>query len=166
MATNLKQFDSLGGFSINQTTIVDEARNAKELNTLEIKNSFYSDSRIKHFVLRGINTATLQLDTVGSTIPLDSSTVNFITGHFLATNESGTVYTGKIESSVFCNSNGAVSVQSSMLTIIKHDVPSSESWDIVTFSATNRFSYNTVRTGTLQTIKWVVSTQVVSITWA
>jgi hypothetical protein len=166
MATNLKEFDSLGGFSIDQTSVIDKDRNAKDLNTLEIKNSFYSDSKIKHYILRGLNTATLQLDDVGTTIPLDNSTVNFITGNFLAVNEGGVVYSGKIESSVTCNSIGAVSVLSSMLTIIKHDVPVGESWDIDTFSATNRFSYSVVRTGTIQTIKWVVSTQVVSIAWS
>jgi hypothetical protein len=166
MATNLKEFDSLGGFSIDQVSIVDKDRNAKDLNTLEIKNSFYSDSNTTQYILRGINTATLQLDDVGTTIPLDDSTINFITGHFLAANPSGVVYTGKIESSVLCGSGGSTTVQSSMLTIIKHDVPTGESWEIDTFSAANRFSYNVVRTGTTQTIKWVVSTQVVSIAWA
>jgi len=166
MATNLKEFDSLGGFSIDQVSVIDEDRNAKDLNTLEIKNSFYSDSKITQYILRGINTATLQLDDVGTTIPLENSTINFITGHFLAVNPSGVVYTGKIESSVLCGSSGTTTVQSSMLTIIKHDVPTGEAWEIDTFSASNRFSYNVVRTGTTETIKWVVSTQVVSIAWA
>ena len=151
---------------IDQVSIVDKDRNAKDLNTLEIKNSFYSDSNTTQYILRGINTATLQLDDVGTTIPLENSTINFITGHFLAVNPSGVVYTGKIESSVLCGSAGNTTVQSSMLTIIKHDVPTGEAWEIDTFSAANRFSYNVVRTGTTQTIKWVVSTQVVSIAWA
>ena len=166
MASNLKEFDSLGGFSIDQVSVIDMDRNAKDLNTLEIKNSFYSDSKTIQYILRGINTATLQLDDVGTTIPLEDSTINFITGHFLAVNPSGVVYTGKIESSVLCGSNGTTTVQSSMLTIIKHDVPIGEAWEIDTFSAANRFSYNVVRTGTTETIKWVVSTQVVSIAWA
>lgn len=166
MATNLKEFDSLGGFSVGQVSVIDEDRNARDLNTLEIKNRFYGDSKITNYVLRGLNTATLQLDDVGTAIPLESSTVNFVTGHFLAVNPSGTVYTGKIETSVFCNSDGSVNVQSSMLTIIKHDVPEGEAWDIETFSSTNRFSYNVTRTGTTELIKWVVSTQVVSISWA
>lgn len=165
MATNLKEFDSLGGFSINQVSIIDKDRNAKDINTLEIKNSFYSDSKIKHYILRGTNTTTLELDDVGTTIPLENSTVNFITGHFLAANPSGVVYSGKIESSVTCNSNGSVDILSSMLTIIKHDVPDGEEWEIDTFSATNRFSYNVVRTGTTEVIKWITSTQIVSIEW-
>ena len=166
MSVTNKEFDSLGGFSIDQVSVVDKDRNAKDFNTLEIKNKFYSDSKTKNYILRGTNTATLSLDDVGTAIDIENSTVNFITGHFLASNTSGTVYTGKIESSVTCNSVGAVSVLSSMLTIIKHDVPTGEAWDIETFSATNRFSYNVIRTGTTDTIKWVVSTQVVSIAWA
>jgi hypothetical protein len=166
MAVNNKEFDSLGGFSVDQVSVVDKDRNAKDLNTLEIKNRFYSDSKTTNYILRGANTATLSLDDVGTAIPIANSTLNFITGHFLASNPSGTVYTGKIESSVVANSVGAITVQSSMLTIIKHDVPTGESWDIETFSSTNRFSYNVIRTGTTQVIKWAVSTQVVSIAWA
>ena len=166
MATNLKEFDSLGGFSIDQTTIVDKDRNAKDLNTIELKNSFYSDSKTTNYILRGANTTTLQLDDVGTTISLENSTVNFITGHFLAVNPNGVVYSGKIESAVTVNGLGAVSLLSDMLTIIKHDVPVGESWEITPFSATNRFSYSVVRTGTTQTIKWIVSTQVISIAWA
>ncbi|QDH50633.1 structural protein [Synechococcus phage S-B43] len=166
MATNQKEFDSLGGFSVDQVSVVDQLRNAKDLNTLEVKNRFYSDSKTTKYILRGANTATLALDDVGTAIPIQDSTINFITGHFLAVNPAGVVYTGKIESSVLCNSSSAVDIQSSMLTIIKHDVPSGESWEIDTFSSANRFSYNVVRTGTTQIIKWVVSTEVVSIAWA
>lgn len=166
MASNLKQFDSLGGFSINETVIVDESRNAKDLNTIELKNSFYSDSNKINYILRGSNTATLSIDDVGTTIPLTSGTMNFITGHFIAVNPTGIVYSGKIESAVNCNSSGLTTVLSSMLTIIKHDVPVGESWNIDTFTATNRFSYSTIRTGTTQLIKWAVSTEVISIAWS
>ena len=166
MASNLKQFDSLGGFSVDETVIVDQDRNAKDLNSLELKNSFYSDSKKTHYILRGSNTATLELDNVGTTIPLESGTMNFITGHFIGVNPTGVVYSGKIESAVNCNSSGLTTVLSSMLTIIKHDVPTGESWNIDTFTATNRFSYSTVRTGTTQLIKWAVSTEVISIAWS
>jgi hypothetical protein len=166
MAINQKEFDSLGGFSVDQVSVVDQLRNAKDLNTLEVKNRFYSDSKTTKYILRGANTATLALDDVGTAIPIENSTMNFITGHFIAANPSGVVYTGKIESSVQCTSLGAVNVQSSMLTIIKHDVPTGESWDIDTFSSANRFSYNVIRTGTTEIIKWAVSTEVISIAWA
>tara|TARA_A100001234_G_C12408020_1_gene293305 strand:- start:38 stop:538 length:501 start_codon:yes stop_codon:yes gene_type:complete len=166
MTTNLKEFESLGGFSIGDVSIVDKDKNAKELNTLQVKNSFYSDSNSTKYILRGVNTATLQLDNVGTNITLENNTMNFITGHFIAVNPTGVVYSGKLESAVYVGAAGATSVLSTMETIIKHDVPQNESWTIQPFTATNRFSYATVRTGTVQTIKWAVSTEVVSIDWA
>ena len=166
MATNLKKFESLGGFSVDETVHIDEEHNAMSLNSIEMKNQFYSDSKTTNYILRGVNTATLQLDNVGTQITIDSNTVNFVTGHFLGVNPSGVVFTGKIESAVYCNAVGATSVLSSLLTIIKDDIPVSESWTIVPFTATNRFSYSTVRTGTVQTIKWAVSTEVISIAWS
>ena len=166
MPINLKEFESLGGFSIGETSVIDKDRNAQDLNSIEMKNSFYSDSKTVNYILRGVNTATLQLDQVGTTITIDNSTMNFVTGHFIGVNPSGIVYTGKIESAIYCNGAGATSELSSMLTIIKDDIPVSESWTIVPFTAVNRFSYATVRSGTVQTIKWAVSTEVITITWS
>jgi len=165
MATNLNNFDSLGGFSVGETTHIDKDHNAMSLNSIEMKNLFFTDSKTVNYILRGLNTATLQLDNVGTQITIDNNTVNFITGHFLGVNPSGVVFTGKIESAVYCDAVGATQVLSSMLTIIKDDIPSAESWTIEPTTATNRFSYATVRTGTVQTIKWAVSTEVISIAW-
>lgn len=166
MPINLKEFESLGGFSIGETSVIDKDRNAQDLNSIEMKNAFYSDSKTVNYILRGVNTATLQLDQVGTTITIDNNTMNFITGHFIGVNPSGVVYTGKIESAVYCDGSGATSELSSMLTIIKDDIPVSESWTIAPFTAVNRFSYATVRSGTVQTIKWAVSTEVITITWS
>ena len=165
MATNLNNFDSLGGFSVGETTHIDKDHNAMSLNSIEMKNLFYTDSKTVNYILRGLNTATLQLDNVGTQITIESNTVNFITGHFLGVNPSGVVFTGKIESAVYCGPTGATSVLSSMLTIIKDDIPVSESWTIEPTTATNRFSYSTIRTGTVQVIKWAVSTEVITIAW-
>ena len=76
MATTIEKFDSAGGFSIGKTVIVDESRNGKDLNTLEIKNSNYADSNTTTYILRGINTASLELDGVGAQIPIANSTVD------------------------------------------------------------------------------------------
>ncbi len=166
MAQQLEKFDSAGGFSIEKTTIVDELRNAKDLNSLEIKNSFYSDSKITNYILRGLNTAVLQLDDIGTQITIDSNTLNFITGHVIAVNPLGVVYSAKIESAAFADGTGNVSILSSMNTVIKDDIPAGQTWSIVPLGALNRFSYSTTRAGTTNVIKWIVSTQVISIAWA
>ena len=166
MAQQLEKFDSAGGFSIEKTAIVDELRNAKDLTSLEIKNSFYSDSKITNYILRGLNTAVLQLDDIGTQITIDSNTLNFITGHVIAVNPLGVVYSAKIESAAFADGTGNVSILSSMNTVIKDDIPDGQTWSIVPLGASNRFSYSTTRAGTTNVIKWIVSTQVISIAWA
>jgi len=166
MATTKEKFDSTGGFSIDKTVIVDELRNAKDLNTLEIKNSEFVDSKSTTYILRGLNTSVLELDNVGSQIVIDNNTINFITGHIIAVNPQGYVYSAKIESALLCDSIGATTVLSSMRTVIKDDVPSGQTWDIEPLGSSNRFSYSTTRAGTTNDIKWIATTQVISIAWA
>ena len=166
MATTIEKFDSNGGFAVGKTVIVDELRNAKDLNTLEVKNSNFNDSSSTSYILRGLNTSTLDLDGLGTQIPITNSTMNFITGHIMAVNDVGTVYSTKFETSLYCDGLGNTTVQSSFQTVIKDDVPEGETWNIEPVGASNRFSYSTTRAGTTSTIKWVSYTQVVSIAWA
>lgn len=165
MATTKEKFDSTGGFSIDKTVIVDELRNAKDFNTLEIKNSEYTDSNRRTFILRGLNTAVLELDVNGTQIVIDSNTLNFITGHIIGVNNLGTVYSAKLESTLFCNAVGDTTVLSTMRTVIKDDIPAGQTWDIQPLGSSNRFSYNTTRAGTTNNIKWVAVTEVISIEW-
>ena len=119
MATTKEKFDSTGGFSIEKTVIVDELRNAKDFNTLEIKNRYYDDSKISNYILRGLNTAVLELDGIGTQITIDNNTLNFITGNSIAVNPQGVVYSAKLESVVSCDASGQVTVLSTMRTVIK-----------------------------------------------
>tara|TARA_B100001287_G_C22519974_1_gene452255 strand:+ start:95 stop:595 length:501 start_codon:yes stop_codon:yes gene_type:complete len=164
MATTIEKFDSSGGFSVEKVVHIDELHNAKDLNSLQIRNSFYGDSSITQYVLRGLNTDVLTLDDVGGQIPIANNTLNFITGNIIGVNPQAAVYSAKIESALSCNSVGASTVLSSMRTIIKDDIPDGQTWDISPLGGTNLFSYNTVRAGTTNNIKWVASVQVISIT--
>ena len=165
MATTIDKFDSTGGFSIARTAVIDENRNGKDFNTLEIKNSQYTDSNTTTYILRGVNTTSLALDGVGTQIPIANNTMSFVTGHIIAVNDSGVVFTNKLESAVYCDGGGNVNVMSTMETVIKDDIPSGQTWSIVPVGATNRFSYSTTRAGTTNTIKWAVSTTVNSLVW-
>ncbi len=166
MATTIENFDSVGGFSVDKTTLIDELRNGKDFNTFELKNSSYSDSASVQYILRGINTAVLQLDVNGTLISISNNTINFITGNIIAVNPLGQVYNLKLESTLFCNASGATSLLSTLTTVIKDDVPNGQTWNIVPLGGTNTFSFNTTRAGTTNTIKWIAQTQVISIDWA
>lgn len=164
----IQKLDSNQGFSVDQKVIVDELRNAKDLNSLEIKNRNYQESYTSYNILRGSNTAILSTDLVGSQIILPDNTISFITGKIVAANEIGNAfYNAKIESCVNTNNIGASTVQGSMTTVIKDSIPSGQTWDIVPFigGGSNKFSYSTTRAGTTLSIRWLVYTEVINIEW-
>lgn len=169
MASNIKTLDSVGGFSIDNTTLISDKKDIENVNSLELKNSFYQDSSTSYYILRGLNTSILSLDDVGSQIVLPSNTINFITANIIAVNETGGGHlSSKIESAVSVGPTGTVQELSSMTTIIKDSIPEGESWTIEPFDSgsANRYSYSTVRAGTTTTIKWIVYVKVVSISWS
>ena len=168
MATNISTFDSVHGFSVSNTTIVNELNDAQNLNSLELKNQKFTDSSATTFILRGLNTAVLSLDDVGSQITLPNNTINFITAHIIGVNDSGGGnISKKFESVVTNDAAGQVQTLSTMETIIKDSIPSGQEWTCVPFDSgsANKFSYSTVRAGTTNEIKWVAVAQVISIDW-
>ena len=168
MAVNLKTYDSVGGFSVNNTTLVNELKDLKNVNSLEVKNSYFNDATITKYILRGTNTSVLGTDDTGAQIIVPSSTINFITGNIVGVNDSGCGSLSlKIESAVTCSAVGDVIVLSSLRTIIKDSVPTGETWTANPYDSgsANRFSYTVTRAGTTQQINWVASVEVVSIAW-
>lgn len=168
MATNLKTLDSVGGFSVNNTTLISDENDIKNANSLEVKNSFYQDSSTSYYILRGLNTSILSIDDIGTQIILPSNTINFITANIVAVNDTGGGHLSlKIESAVSVGSTGSVQELSSMSTIIKDSIPVGQSWTIEPFDSgsANRYSYTTVRAGTTTIIKWIAYVKVVSIAW-
>lgn len=168
MTTNLKQYDSVGGFSVDNTTVINELKDVQNVNSLEIKNSVFSDVNKKTYILKGLNTSILSLDDIGTLIQLPSDTINFITGHIIGVNDSGGgIYSLKIEDTVICNAVGDVQVLSSLSTIIRDSIPAGQTWSIISYDsgAANRFSYSAVRGGTTATIKWIAAVDVISVTW-
>jgi hypothetical protein len=171
MAEQLKTFDSFGGFSVGNTTLISNQKSLTNVNTLEVKNSVFNDATSTHYILRGSTTAVLALDNVGTQITLPSNTINFITAHIVGVNTTGAGHLSqKIESVVSVSSSGGVLELSNLITTIKDSVPSGETWTVELFDtgAVNRFSYSVSKTGGSpgQTVKWLAYVQVVSINWA
>lgn len=170
MAANLKTFDSLGGFSVENTAIIKGTKDLVNVNSLEVKNKNYTDSYNSTYILRGNTTAVLSLDSGGTQITIPSSSINFVTAHIVGVNNLGTGYLSqKIESVLTVTSGGDPTEISNLTTIIKENVPSGESWSVELFDtgALNRFSYSVQKQGGSpgETVKWMASVQVVSIDW-
>jgi len=172
MATNLRNFDSTGGFSVGKSEIVDNFKNFTNVNTLEIKNYNFSNATTTKYILSGTNTGVLSLGPLGGTseqIFLPNNTINFITGTVVASNSNGGgFYVVKIESAVTVGGAGNVQEIGELDTIIRDTIPNGQEWSINGYDSgsANRYSYTTSRTGTTETVKWVASTEVVSITWS
>ena len=168
MASTLKNFDSTGGLSIDTVTVVDELKNFKNVNSLEIKNSAFDQARTTNYVLTGQDTSILAINNILGTIILRGNSLNFINTHVAAVNSTGVgVLTLKLESAVSCNTSGVVSELSTMRTIIREGVPSGENWNINLYTGGSafNFSYTTTKAGTGAVVKWFASVQVVSIDW-
>ena len=171
MAQELKTFDSFGGFSVENTTIINSTKDITNANSLEIKNKNYVDANTKSYILRGNTTTTLALDNVGTQLFIPSNSISFITAHIIGVNETGAGFLSrKIESSVTCSSGGDVVEISNLITTIKDNIPSGETWTTSFFDggAANRFSYSVSKSGGTpgETVKWVAYVQVVSIDWS
>tara|TARA_Y100000022_G_C13077407_1_gene296196 strand:- start:67 stop:573 length:507 start_codon:yes stop_codon:yes gene_type:complete len=165
-STNLKQYDSVGGFSVSQTTVFDEERNAKNVSSIELKSDIPNTSRTD-YVLTSVNDGFLSFAD-SSRITLPSKSINFITAHVIGFNSAGTgaQLSEKIESTVLVTAAGDVQHQSSLRTIIKDSIPETESWSIEPYDAglANSWTYQTSRVGT-STIKWYGYISVVSGNW-
>jgi len=168
MAVNKKALSSVGGFAVNETTVVNELRDAQNINTLEIQNSNFSESSKKSYILKGTSTTTLTLDGSSAVIPLTSNTINFVTARIIGVNPDGSGhYSTKIESVISCSSVGAISILSNLETIIKDSVPSGQTWTAIINSsaAANRYEIVTTRTGTTAAIRWFAHVDVVKVLW-
>lgn len=168
MAEILKTFDSVGGFSVDNTTLVNESKDVQNVNSLQVKNSFYDDSNVTHYIMRGINTSILSVDDVNTAITLPSNTINFVEASIIGINDNGSATLNtKLESAIQVSINGTLTELSTMTTTIKDNIPLGQSWTINPFvgGAANQFAYTTTRSGTTRTVKWVAYVKVVSIEW-
>lgn len=171
MAEQLQTFDSLGGFSVENTELISKDKDILNINSLEIKNTHFTDATSSHYILRGTTTAVLALDDVNTQIFVPSNSISFVTGHIIGVNNTGAGHLStKIESVIKVNPSGDVSELSNLTTIIKDSVPAGELWTVELFDtgAANRLSYSVSKQGGVagQTVKWLAYVQVVSIDWS
>jgi len=164
----LKTLDSVGGFSVDQTILINEKKDIKNVNSFEVKNSFFDDSSISHYVMRGINSSVLSVDDANSSITLLGDTINFIETFVVGVNDNGSAnLCQKLDTIIQVSNAGVLTELSTMITVVKDSIPSGQTWTTTPFlgGSAFRFSYQTTRAGTTRTIKWVAYVKVVSIDW-
>jgi hypothetical protein len=168
MATNTKTFNSLGGFSVGNKTIVSDTFDVSNINSLEIKNSYFSsDANKTDYILKGSGTTILTVDNSGNYINIPSNTISFVTGTIVAVNNTGSgYYSLKVDTILSCNVSGVVNVINNFTTILKDSVDPSETWIIAPNAPANqKFSYATTVSGSSIPVKWICYLQVVNVSW-
>jgi hypothetical protein len=169
MPVDTKTFNSEGGFGVKQTTIISDNYDLQNVNSFELKNVNYTDTKKSDFILKALNTAILsKSSTQNSYIQLENNTVNFITANIIAVGQNGIgIYSTKIETTVKCASNGDVSTLASLNTIIRDDVPLGQTWSVENYDTGNagEFSFSVEANGATGVVKWISNIQVVSVSW-
>jgi hypothetical protein len=169
MTTETKTFNSEGGFGVKETVIITDTYDLENVNSFELVNSNFTDAKKSDFILKGLNNTILsKSSTENSFIHLQSNTINFVTANILAVGQNGNgIYSTKIETVVKCLSNGDVSTLSSLVSIIRDDVPSGQSWEITNYDTgnINEFSFSVEANGATTTVKWIAHVQTVSVSW-
>jgi len=174
MAIQTEILRSEGGFGVNEKVIITDDYDIKNANTLEVKNSQFTNCSRRDYVLRlQTNASTpsgiLSLSaSTASPVVLDVSSINFVTGHIIGTNANGSgFYAVKSETTVTVDAIGGVTVVSELLTILKDSIPSGEGWtvDYYDTGSANQFSYNVSQGSASGTILWTGHVQVVSADW-
>lgn len=174
MAIQTEVLKSEGGFGVSNKVIISDAFDIQNANTLEVKNSEFTNCSRKDYVMRlQTNASTpsgiLSIRSASSTpLTLQTSSINFITGHVIGTNSNGSgYYAVKSETTVAVDALGAVTVVSELKTILKDSIPSGEGWTVNYYDSgsTNQFSYNVSQGSAAGTILWTAHVQVVTADW-
>lgn len=174
MATKTEIFRSEGGFGVNSKTIISADYDIQNANSLEVKNSDFSNCSRIDYILRSVTSnaspiANLSLLLSAVTpITLKTSSVNFITSHIIGTNSNGSgYYAVKIENIVTVDALGDVRAVSSLTTVLKDSIPSGEGWSVSAYDngAANQFSYTVNQGSASGNILWTSHSQVVTADW-
>jgi hypothetical protein len=169
MAVTTSSFNSEGGFGVKETTILSDEYDLKNINSLSLQNTEYTDCVRTDFVLKGFDSAVLSRTQNGNLfIPVERDTVNFVTAHIIASNASAVgTYSEKLEFSFLSNASGIITTLAKLSTILKDDIPSQESWSIDVYDSGNNDQVSLVSTvgGNSTTVKWVAHLQLVSVSY-
>ena len=85
MAKILKSFQSEGGFSVKEATIIDENRNIIDAHTVKVLDNSNNKTFKKEYIIHGLlNNATTSLEMI-PTSAVESNRIVFLTGYLLGT---------------------------------------------------------------------------------
>ena len=166
----VKNFSSIGGYSVASTEVLDTARALKNISQMHMVSDHFTDANKDIFILKrqtdaANNTMQLSLDgttpLITNTPPLANDSVAFASGTIFGqeTTNNTYVYAVKFDLVITTSSSGTPTVASERKIIVRNNPPGQEAWNVVpaaiTIGAAPYFTFQVSSVTTSSTVKWI-----------
>ena len=175
----VKNFSSIGGYSVAATEVLDTARALKNISQMHMVSDHFTDANKDIFILKRQTDAannTMQLSLDGTT-PLASNTPDLLNDSVAfasatvfgqETSNNTYVYAVKFDLVITTSSTGTPTVASERKIIVRNNPPGQETWNVVPFATTIGaapfFTFQVSSVTTSSTVKWVGNLELTVVT--
>ena len=175
----VKNFSSIGGYSVASTEVLNTSRALKNISQMHMVSDHFTDANKDIFILKrqtdaSNNTMQLSLDgttpLATNTPPLANDSVAFASGTIFGqeTSNNTYVYAVKFDLVITTSSSGTPTVASERKIIVRNNPPGRETRNVVPFATTIggapflTFQVSSVTTSS--TVKWVGNLELTVVT--
>ena len=166
----VKNFSSVGGYSVAATEVMNTDRALKNISAMHMVSNHFTDANKDIFILKrqtdaANNTMDLSLDgttpLATNTPPLANDSVAFASGTIFGqeTTNNIYVYAVKFDIVITTSSSGTPTVASERKIIVRNNPPGQETWNVVpsaiTIGGAPFFTFQASSVTTTSTVKWV-----------
>ena len=175
----VKNFSSIGGYSVAATEVLDTSRALKNISQMHMVSDHFTDANKDIFILKrqtdaANNTMDMSLDgttpLVTNTPPLANDSVAFASGTIFGQEASNNtyVYAVKFDLVITTSSSGTPTVASERKIIVRNTAPGQETWNVVpsaiTIGGAPYFTFQASSVTTSSTVKWIGNLELTVVT--
>ena len=175
----VKNFSSIGGYSVAATEVLDTSRALKNISQMHMVSDHFTDANKDIFILKrqtdaANNTMDMSLDgttpLVTNTPPLANDSVAFASGTIFGqeTSNNTYVYAVKFDLVITTSSTGTPTVASERKIIVRNNPPGQETWNVVpaaiTIGGAPYFTFQASSVTTSSTVKWIGNLELTVVT--
>ena len=175
----VKNFSSIGGYSVDATEVMDTDRALKNISAMHMVSNHFVDANKDIFILKrqtdaANNTMQLSLDgttpLTTNTPPLAADSVSFASGTIFGqeTSNNTYVYAAKFDLVITTTVGGLPTVASERKIIVRNNPPGQETWNVVPVAiqigGLPFFTFQVSSVTTSSTVKWVGNLELTVVT--
>ena len=175
----VKNFSSIGGYSVASTEVLNTSRALKNISAMHMVSDHFTDANKDIFILKRQTDAannTMQLSLDGTTPlstntpPLVADSVAFASGTIFGqeTSNNTYVYAAKFDLVITTTVGGLPTVASERKIIVRNNPPGQETWNVVPaaiqIGGLPFFTFQVSSVTTTSTVKWVGNLELTVVT--